>query len=281
MDSITPSPSLERPPTRKRLDLRSAATIVSRLSLPPRAQKPYMSHEYIQHILGLFNTGQDFLVFDTETTDKMDSVHAAGFACEAGSPTGKIMQMAARRYRWDLTTGRVTLVGQMNVLINDPTIRDCCLHPRAFETHHISIADLQRKGVSPAQAWREFLKLASGTILVGQNVIGFDVPFVNRDLARLGIRGALDARLAIDTLLIARYLFDLRSYKQRDLADFLGVKTDAALDHDALGDIDTCWQIWLKMQPAVRSYQARFITGQPDQYKRALGGVGQAWTPGR
>lgn len=243
-----------------------------------------MSHEYLQHALTLFASGRDFLVFDTETTDKLEAVHAAGFVCPAGSPTGKILQLAARRYRWNQATGQIKMVGQVDALINDPETRDCCLNPRAFDVHGIAIdpkSDLRRKGITPAAAYSQFLKLTSGAVLVGQNVIGFDVPFVNRELARLGIRGALDARVAIDTLIIARLLFDLRSYKQRDLANFLGVKTDAALDHDALADIDTCWQLWLALQPAIRDYQARFIAGRPDQYKRALGSVGSGWTPGR
>lgn len=287
----TPVP---RPFKTKRLDLRSAAAIVSRVTLPPRALKPAMSHEYVQHALALFGSGRDFLVFDTETTDKMEATHGPGLNHPAGTHTGRVMQMAARRYRWDRNTNQVFLVGQMNVLINDPDIKalgdeanpvtggaGCCLHQRAFETHHIRIADLRKKGVSPAQAWTQFMQLASGAVLVGQNLIGFDIPFVNRDLARLGIRGELDPRMAIDTLIIARHLWDLRSYKLRDLATFLGVKTDPSLDHDALGDIDTTWQVWLAMQDGLRRYQARFIVGQPDQYKRALGGLGEGWSPSR
>lgn len=243
-----------------------------------------MSHEYLQHALALFASGRDFLVFDTETTDKMEAVHGPGSTCPVGSPTGKILQLAARRYRWNQATGQIKMVGEVNALINDPETRDCCLNPRAFDVHGIRIdrgSKLRRQGVAPAVAYTQFLKLAAGTVLVGQNVIGFDVPFVNRELARLGLHGALDARVAIDTLIIARLLFDLRSYKQRDLATFLGVQTDASRDHDALADIDTCWQLWLAMQPAVRDYQARFIAGRPDQYKRALGSVGSGWTPGR
>jgi DNA polymerase III alpha subunit (gram-positive type) len=216
-----------------------------------------------------------FCVFDLETTDKLNN------------EGGKVMQLAARRYAWNMATGQYKLVAEMNVLMNDPTMT--FLHPKAFETHGISIADCRdpraakaKHGstvMSPTAAWRQFLAMVDGAILMGQNLIDFDIPFTNRELARFGIRAALDPNNAIDTLLVARDIWSMKSgyllspFKLRSLADRLGVKTDPTLDHNALGDIDTCWKVFIAMLPELRSFGYRFVKGQPDQYKGRLDGL--------
>lgn len=257
-----------------------------------------MSHQYIEHVLKLYSSNTYFCVFDLETTDKLDGVHPKGVAHPAGTPTGKTMQLAAQRYYWDHERRRAELIGQINLLIDDPDIKPgpglrgdepdtggagCCLNLKAFQTHHIRIADLRSRGVSPLKAWQQFARLANEAVLVGQNIIDFDIPFANRDLKRLGFSKSfvLDERKAIDTLVIARHLWDLKSYRLRALANFLGVRTDPALDHDALGDINTTWNVWLALLQPLNTYHARFIAGKPNQYKRVLGTLGSAWTLAR
>jgi DNA polymerase III alpha subunit (gram-positive type) len=122
--------------------------------------------------------------------------------------------------------------------------------------------------------------MARGAVLMGQNIISFDNPFGNFDAARWGLRLELDGDNSIDTLLIARQLWsfdnigrDKAGYKLRSLANKLGVHTDPKLDHNALGDIDTTWQVFLAMLPRLRDYETQFFKGKPDQYKGRLGGL--------
>ena len=280
-----------------------------------RSLKPTVGH--LVRVEQLLARARDYTVFDLETSDKLagthgtisasdrsdaaagssQTVHGARYAIGAtpawararfgdreepksgfGVPSGKVMQIAARRYRWS-GEGPGELLDELNLYVNDPDLLACCLAPGALSTHKITLDQIRAKGVSPEVAWGRFLAMAQGSLLMGQNVIDFDIPFANSELARNGISGLLDPAQAIDTLLIAREAWSLPSNRLRALADRFGVTTDAALDHDALGDIDTCWKIWIAMQPELRSYRERFLptAGLPDQYRGRLGGLGSAW----
>lgn len=265
----------------------------------------------------LLARSREFTVFDLETSDRLTGTHgtiSAGDRAEAAAgsgrashaaryavgatpawarlrfgerdepksgfavPTGKVMQIAARRYRWS-GEGPGELLGELNLYVNDPDLLPCCLAPSALATHRISIERTRAEGVSPADAWGRFLALAEGSVLMGQNIIDFDIPFSNSELLRHGIGASLDPAASIDLLLIAREAWSLSSNRLRALATRFGVTTDAALDHDALGDIDTCWQVWLAMQPELAGYRERFLParGLPDQYRGRLGRLGSAW----
>jgi DNA polymerase III epsilon subunit-like protein len=236
--------------------------------------------------IALLDSASAFCVFDTETTDKLTGRHGPGLRHAPGTPTGKIMQLAARRYHRD--GDRYRLVGELNALINDPDIlpgpdrsapggAGCCLVPGAYETHRISIDDLRRFGQPPNKVYTAFLRLVDGAALVGHNIIEFDIPFVNRELNRFGFRFALNPGRAIDTLPISRQLLSLPSYRLRSVASHLDVRTDETKDHDAAADIETVWQVWLALEDVVRAYRAKFFVGKPDQYKRAIGSLGRAW----
>jgi DNA polymerase III epsilon subunit-like protein len=273
--------------------------------------------EHLRSVERLLGSARDFTIFDLETSDRLTGTHgtiSASDRAEAaigasrgghaarypiggtpawararfgdrdepksgfGVPTGKVMQIAARRYRW-AGEGAGELVEELNLYVNDPDLLPCCLAPSALATHRISIERTRAEGVSPRAAWGRFLRMAEGSVLMGQNIIDFDIPFTNSELARHSIPASLDPAAAIDVLLVAREAWSLSSNRLRALADRFGVKTDAALDHDALGDIDTCWQVWLAMQPGLRSYRERFLPakGVPDQYRGRLGRLGSAW----
>ena len=257
-----------------------------------------------------------FLVFDLETSDFYDAAHAIVRAAAAGHlarfapgtapewvkmrlgptepdkgyphPTGRVMQMAARRYEWDPVTRTGQMTAELNCLVNDPDILECCLSPGAQNTHHISLADLHGPGpneslrnslrLSPTEAWGRFLAMADGAILCGQNILGFDLPVTLSELTRNGITSTLDPDRSIDILLLAREVWSLRSNKLRELANFFGVYTDPSQDHDALADIATTWGVWEKMQDGLLDHDRRFGPGViPDQYRGRLGGLGNAW----
>lgn len=266
-----------------------------------------MSH--VAHVKRLLARPTAVTVFDLETTDRPRGIHkstspggervhplrypagkaprwvverlggeepASGWAV----PTGKVMQLAARRYDWTPATGTGVLRSEMNVLFNDPDILDCCLAPSAAATHGITIERTRREGIAPTAAWKQFLALAEGSVLMGQNIIDFDIPFANSELARHRVASKLEPAAAADVLLLAREIWSLRNNRLRTLADFFGVTTDPALDHDALGDIDTCWQVWEAMQPALVEHIKRFVPSgsfPAYQYRGRLGKLGRAW----
>jgi DNA polymerase III epsilon subunit-like protein len=273
--------------------------------------------EHLRAVERLLGAARDFTVFDLETSDRLTGTHGtisagerAGAASGSGReahaaryavgatpawarlrfgereepksgfavPTGKVMQIAARRYRWS-GEGPGELLEEMNLYVNDPDLLACCLAPSALATHRISIERTRAEGVSPSAAWGRFLRMAEGSVLMGQNIIDFDIPFANSELLRHAIPASLDPKVALDVLLVAREAWSLSSNRLRALAGRFGVTTDAALDHDALGDIDTCWQVWLAMQPELRSYRERFLPtrGVADQYRGRLGRLGNAW----
>ena len=208
-----------------------------------------MSHQDVKDAIDLYRSNTDFCVFDLETTGK---------DAKKGSKT---LQIASRRYRVEGATRTPRLVGELNCFINDPTITE--IDPFLTEKiHRIGMIDIRSvaaaaakgaKLLSPKEAWR------------------------------------LDPDFTIDTLLIARTLWDLDNaginkagYKLRSLATRLNVKTAPTLDHDALGDINTTWLLFLAMQPEITKYGLKFFPkrGEPDQYRGSLGTL-RASIPGR
>jgi DNA polymerase III alpha subunit (gram-positive type) len=256
------------------------ASVARKLVLTSKAQakveRAVTNHEYVRHALTLFRQGRDFCVYDLETTGKN---------AEKGAKT---LQIAARRYHYDHATRTVRLISEMNVFMADPTITE--IDPYLTENvHRIAMVHIRDSAaaaargarlVTPVDGWWMFAKMTRGAILMGQNIIGFDNPFGNFDAARWHINLKLDSARSIDTLLLARQLWDLDNkgqnktgYKLRSLASMLNVRTDPALDHNALGDINTTWLVFLAELPHLRGYEAKFLRGAPDQYKRTLGGL--------
>ena len=244
--------------------------------------------DHVTRALRLAANAEALLVFDLETSDKTNNVHKGKTDGDhTGTPTGKVMQLAARRYAWDGRAGSGTLTHAMNVLMKDPDIRPCCLHPRAAATHLISIEDLHAPAgnphlvdvarLDPREAWTDFLALADGAVLMGHNAINFDIPFANRELARFGLPPVLDAASAIDTLVLAQTVLSLASNRLRSTAEFLEVSTDPALDHNALGDIDTTFEIWKRLLPLSRDFAGRYLVTDGDPYTGRLGTLGAAW----
>ncbi len=255
-----------------------------------------MDHEIVAHTLDMFKQNSDFCVFDLETTGK------SALSSAKGEEPSKVLQIAARRYRYNHADRTIKLLLQLNVLINDPTILE--INPYLTEhVHHIGMEHIRDAAkaaeygadlVGPVVAWQRFSKLLRGAVALGHNINWFDIPFAQYDAARWGIklpfRTADKKTLAVgfdpktmpimtvDTLLVARLLWhrdnrgrDKAGYKLRSLAKMLHVKTDVALDHNALGDINTNWLVFMAMLPQLRSYAQRFLsTSGPDQYRRML-----------
>jgi DNA polymerase III epsilon subunit-like protein len=256
-----------------------------------------MDYEIVKHTLKMFTSNSDFCVFDLETTGKSATPSAKG-------TPAKVLQIAARRYRYDQKDRTVSLLTELNVLINDPTIEE--IDPYLTEhVHHIGMEHIRNAAkaaeygaelVEPVVAWNRFSALLRGAVAMGHNINWFDIPFAQYDAARwdltlpfctdegellpVGYDPKTTGLRSIDTLLVARLLWhrdnrgkDKAGYRLRSLATMLHVKTDPTLDHNALGDIDTNWLVWLAMlDPYLRSFAFRFMNPKKpaNQYRGML-----------
>ena len=221
-------------------------------------------HACVCDALDLFESGKVFVTFDLETTGRLNKEDI-----NHRNPKGRVMQVAARRYERQ-ANGTLKLTDEMNELINEPTMT--YLNPQAFAAHGITLEDCYRKGLAPQIVWRRFLDMCDGAILVGQNILRFDIPFANREIARHGFHEELSFFDNIDMLLVVRQVWNFEENRLRALANLFKVKTDPSKDHDALSDIDTCWQVWQKIvtHDGMRAYKSRFIRPQPNQYSRVI-----------
>jgi DNA polymerase III epsilon subunit family exonuclease len=111
--------------------------------------------------------------------------------------------------------------------------------PRAISIHGITDED-----VAGAHAFGDvapsLLALAEGAMIVAHNV-GFDLSFLDAELARLGRARALSE--SADTLALSRRAFPGRaSYRLGSIAAALGI--DAGSAHRALDDARTCMALY-------------------------------------
>ena len=256
-----------------------------------------LDSQIISRSINIFRHNSDFCVFDLETTGKNPIPSS-----NPNAPTAaKVLQLAARRYRYDHQARTYQLLTQLNFLLNDPTITE--IDPFLTEkVHHISLEHLRSPElaasfgaelVDPLTAWQRFSNVLKGAVALGHNIDAFDIPFIQYDAARWQIEPPFlmaDGRpltrgyakgteiFSIDTLPISRLLWhfdnrgaDKAGYKLRALADFLNVPTNPSLDHNALGDINTNWLVFLAMLPHLYSYRQRFMSAEgPDQYRGLL-----------
>ena len=254
-------------------------------------------HDYIIHAMNLFSAEKDFLVFDLETTNKNFNPNKRdGDAVK----DGRVMQIAALVIQ-RVGRDQFRVVEKFNELLREPTVKvDEDIHPGALKTHNIHAADLWERSPSggyrwptPKDAWTKFAKLAQGRVLVGQNILTFDIPLANREMEYWGLGRPLSDKRALDTLPVARHLLDFSHFqtamidkrtgdavmplssghKMANIATHLRISFDPTKLHDALYDIELCWKVWIALLPLMRSYQTRIIKGQPDQYKSHVGKI--------
>jgi DNA polymerase III epsilon subunit family exonuclease len=119
--------------------------------------------------------------------------------------------------------------------------------PRVTSIHGISDEDVAGAPgfgeIAPA-----FLALAEGAVIVAHNV-GFDLSFLDSELARIGLARALSE--TADTLVLCRRAFPGRpSYRLGAIAASLGI--DAGAAHRALDDARTCMFLYAACERRLR-----------------------------
>ena len=163
-----------------------------------------------------------FVVFDCETT---------GLDYTQGH---QIIELAGQK----VVRGEVT--GVFHSLIN-PTVD---VEEGAYRVHGLSNLYLAEHGKAGSGVVKEFLDFVNGSILVGHNILTFDIPFVNADLRRHGL--AQLSNMVIDTLIMARKIIPrLPDHKLGTVAKHFNIDPTGA--HRALKDVDMNREIFLKM----------------------------------
>ena len=171
-------------------------------------------------ILNLYKT-EDFIVVDIETT---------GLSAYKGDA---IIELAAERLRG----GQV--IGEFEHFIN-PGVP---INPDAEAVHGISNFFIQEHGRPLEEIIPKFFQFAQGAVLVGHNIVNFDLSFINKHLDELALP-RLESPV-VDTLRLARRTLSLPNYKLGTVARHLGVSYDGA--HRAMRDVAITRQVFLEL----------------------------------
>ena len=163
------------------------------------------------------------IVFDTETTG-LDSreeriIEIGGVELVNRFPTGRVF------HRYINPQGRE-------------------IHPDAQAVHGISAADLAGKP-GFADIADEFLAFIEGASLVAHNA-GFDMAFVNAELARIG-QAPVDPGLVVDTLALARRRNPMGPNSLDALCRRYGIDNSRRTKHGALLDSELLAEVYVEL----------------------------------
>lgn len=165
---------------------------------------------------------QRFVVFDIETTG-LD--HRMG---------NQVIELAGQK----IVNGEV--VEEYHELIN-PSVP---VEDGAYRVHGLSNMFLAENGGKAEELFPKFHEFIKDSILVGHNILNFDVPFLNADLSRCGCETMNN--MMIDTLVMARKLLpQLPNHKLGTVATHFGVDPSGA--HRAMVDVEMNKKVFLKM----------------------------------
>ncbi|MBI5698932.1 3'-5' exonuclease [Candidatus Saganbacteria bacterium] len=155
----------------------------------------------------------------------------------------------------DPATHEIIEIGALKIVnLEVKDVFNTLVKPRGIVTPQIEALT----GISPdmlvdqpsfSQVAQKFLQFVSGeTILVCHNV-DFDIPFLKQHYALLG--GKNFNPTTVCTLKASRFLYPgLSSHKLKSMAQHFGIEVKNA--HRALGDVETTFQLWLKLIPELR-----------------------------
>lgn len=124
----------------------------------------------------------------------------------------------------------------------DPQGRE--IHPEAQAVHGISAADLAGKPPFLDIA-EEFLTFTDGAKLVAHNA-GFDIAFLNAELARIG-QAAIDPGRVVDTLALARRRHPMGPNSLDALCRRYGIDNSHRTKHGALRDSELLAEVYIEL----------------------------------
>ena len=164
------------------------------------------------------------IVFDTETT---------GLRAEEGD---RIIELGAVELENRFPTGR-----NFHTYINPD---GKAVDPGAYNVHGISDADLADKPLF-ADIAQDFLDFVSEANLVAHNA-GFDMGFINAELARLGMP-PFPAERVIDTLMIARRRHPMGPNSLDALCQRYAIDNSHRDKHGALLDSELLAEVYIEL----------------------------------
>jgi len=136
------------------------------------------------------------------------------------------------------------------------------LSPIIMEITHITDNDLQNARTEQ-EVFTEFRKFFGDAILVGHNVIDFDVPMVNEAFKRSGMPELTNA--VIDTLPLARFLHpEMRRFTLSTLSKKLGIPLEHA--HNAIYDATATGHVSRKLLQDARERYGVETTNQLNEH---------------
>lgn len=197
----------------------------------------------------------DYVLFDLETT---------GISCEYD----EVIEISAVKVQ----AGEV--VDEFTTLVNPGRP----IPPQASRVNGIT-DDMVADSPTFEEALKDFLEFASDAVLVGHNIISFDMKFMQRDVQKFF--GKYIGNDCIDTLQLARlYLPELHHHTLTDLAGHYGIDADGA--HRALNDCRMNQKVFecLKKEIENPSEAARAVKKCPkcgNLLKRRSGRYGEFW----
>ena len=156
--------------------------------------------------------------------------------------------------------------------------------PEAQAVHGISAADLADKPTF-ADIADEFIDFIDGAHLVAHNA-GFDIAFINAELARLG-QPAVDQNRVVDTLAIAKRKHPMGPNSLDALCRRYGIDNSHRTKHGALLDSELLAEVYIELiggkqaalgleTIATRESDRYEIIASGDRYPPAAGAAGAA-----
>ncbi len=115
----------------------------------------------------------------------------------------------------------------------------------ASRVNHITNQMVQNQPLFAGIA-EEFLALVENCVLVFHNA-SFDLPFLQSELKRAGLKAARLPKVVLDTCLLARHNYSFASNKLGDLIAQVGLSREVHPNHRALNDTLATWSLlsWL------------------------------------
>jgi len=164
-----------------------------------------------QDFIRRFYSGEDFIVFDTETTG-LNTFH------------DDILEVGARR--WNKTGPQESFEELIWVNPNKIT-------PASLEIHRIPPEEVE-KARKPEQVLNDFIKFCGNRPLVAHN-IKFDFPMLNSNLVRSGLKPYQNEQVACSLM----YAKDqMLPGKLEELAEHYRIETSPEALHRALYDVN-------------------------------------------
>lgn len=175
----------------------------------------------------------DYIVtFDVETTGLSPKVD-------------HIIQLAAIKLR----KSDNAVVGTFSHYIK-PVDPNYVINPRAAITNGLSKEFIDKNGVSLQSVANEFLEFIKDADYLTYNGNNFDIPFLARDFAEIGIEFPIDGHICYDSYIIEKYLHpsNLGAVFENYIGNTMEEKGLKA--HDALSDVKATAMVFIKQMEA-------------------------------